>query len=349
MSRLYFYVYPSAFQNPGGGEILLLKTKQYLEKYGVPVKLFDMWNDKFQQGDILHVFGSVKEALGLMETAKSKGVKIVHSPIIWYNWQSTLSIAYGFRDRALSILRQAAKSFFPQIHSARKKMMRLADAIIAGSAMEGDQIHRYFLIPRERIHTIYYGADPWYAQASPGLFTQKSGLKDFVLMAGRIEPRKNQLHLIRALKGSGIPLVLAGSAVSWHENYAQQCRAEADASMHFVGHLQPDSEELRSAFTACSVFALPSWFETPGLAALEAGLAGARLVITREGSTREYFREYASYANPGSISDIRKKIFAALEAPKTSGLQNFLKENFTWDLMALKTIRLYETLGLKRA
>ena len=67
---IYFYVYPSAFQNPGGGEILLLKTKQYLEELGVNVRLFDQWQHRFQSGDLLHVFGSVKEALGLMETAK---------------------------------------------------------------------------------------------------------------------------------------------------------------------------------------------------------------------------------------------------------------------------------------
>ena len=64
--KVCFYVYPSAFQNPGGGEILLLKTKEYLEKAGVEVRLFDMCHDRFQEGDLLHVFGSVKEALGLM-------------------------------------------------------------------------------------------------------------------------------------------------------------------------------------------------------------------------------------------------------------------------------------------
>src|SRR3989338_6602079 len=116
---IYFYVYPSAFQNPGGGEILLLKTKEYLERSGVKVKLFDMWNDRFQKGDILHVFGSVKEALGLMEVAKSKGVQIVHSPIVWYNWQSTFGISYHWKERLLCVARQAAKSAFPFLPSAR--------------------------------------------------------------------------------------------------------------------------------------------------------------------------------------------------------------------------------------
>src|SRR3989338_8858482 len=158
-NSIYFYVYPSAFQSPGGGEVLLLKTKEYLEKQGVEAHLFDMWNDRLNEGDLLHVFGSVKEALGLMETAKTKGVKIIHSPIIWYNWQSTFQIAYPFKDRVLCVLRQMAKTFFPMIPSERKKMMQLADVVLAGSLMEAEQISRYFLIPKERIKVVPYGVD----------------------------------------------------------------------------------------------------------------------------------------------------------------------------------------------
>ena len=46
------------------------------------------------------------------------------------------------------------------------------------------------------------------------------------------------------------------------------------------------------------MFALPSWFETPGLAALEAALAGCSVVITPFGSTREYFGDLVEYARP---------------------------------------------------
>src|SRR3990167_5426594 len=98
---IYLYAYPSAFQNPGGGETLLLKTKEYLEKMGVEIKLFDLWTDRFKEGDLLHVFGSVKETLGLMQSAKSKGAKIVISPIIWYNWQSALHIPYNLSERLM--------------------------------------------------------------------------------------------------------------------------------------------------------------------------------------------------------------------------------------------------------
>lgn len=344
---LYFYVYPSAFQNPGGGEILLLKTKEYLEKQGVKVHLFNQWTDRFKESDILHVFGSVKEALGLMEVAKSKGVKIVHSPIIWYNWQSSLKISYKLTDRVLCLLRQLAKTVCPAIPSDRKKMMQLADVVSAGSQAEAEQIHRYFLIPENQIRIVTYGVDSDFESADPRLFEQKYGVRDFVLMVGRIEPRKNQLQLIRAMKGQNCQVVMIGSPVSSHLDYYQRCRSEAASNMHFMGHLDASSVELKSAFRACNVFALPTWFETPGLSALEAGLAGAKIVITREGATHEYFEDYADYVNPASVRDIRDTILKALRREKTSDLKGHIRQHYLWDHTATQQLKVYESLGFK--
>lgn len=341
---LFFYVYPSAFQNPGGGEILLLKTKEHLEKLGTSVRLFDLWNDRLKEGDVLHVFGSVKEALGLMETAKTKGVKIVHSPIIWYNWQSSFRIAYALKERWLCVLRQAAKTFFPALPSERRRMMQVADVVLAGSEMEAWQIQKYFLISREKIRVVPYGADAHFQEADGNLFTKKHGIENFILSVGRIEPRKNQLNLIRAVKDENIPLVIIGSPVSHHMEYYRQCRNEASSNIKFVDFLDRDSAELRSAFAACDVFVLPSWFETPGLAALEAGLAGAKIVITRGGSTREYFRDLVIYADPGKPEDIKKQIQTALQQKKTSVLKNHIARNYLWENTAKQTLSVYHSL-----
>lgn len=344
---IYFYVYPSAFQNPGGGEILLLKTKEYLEKSGITVKLFDMWQDRFKEGDLLHVFGSVKEALGLMETAKSKGVKIVQCPIIWYNWQSALCMAYSTKERIMYVLRQAAKEFFPAVPSSRKKMMELADIVLAGSDMEGEQIARYFLIPRDKIRTVHYGADKIYEQAKPDFFEKKHDLKDFVLTVGRIEPRKNQLRLIKAFKNSNYQLVIIGAPVAHHMDYYERCLSEAGPNVKFLGPLASDSVELLSAYAACKVFVSPAWFETPGLAALEAGLSGANVVITQGGSTREYFKHFAEYVNPASVEDIRNKIENAMKTEKTKALRDYIRKNYLWEHSAQKTAAYYKELGVQ--
>lgn len=344
IKSVYFYVYPSAFQNPGGGEILLIKTKKYLEKLGVEVRLFNLWSDKFKTGDLLHVFGSVKEALGLMETAKSKGVRIVISPIVWYNWQSSFQVPYKVKERVFCILRQTVKSILPFAPSARKTMMQISDIVLAGSQMEADQIRRYFLIPKQRIKVVPYGADECFDGVSEEHFDNKYHLKDFVLTVGRIEPRKNQLNLIRAMKGVDKPLVIIGRQVSHHEAYYQKCRREAGPNVHFLGAVEAESQDLKSAFAACSVFVLAAWFETPGLAALEAGTSGARIVITEQGSTKEYFKNYVDYVNPANVDDIRTKIINAFRQPKTNKLQQHLRQNYLWKNTAEQTLNAYHSL-----
>ena len=46
-----------AYQYYGGGEVLLNKTAEYLNKEGVDFKFFDPWHDKVEDFDVVHFFG----------------------------------------------------------------------------------------------------------------------------------------------------------------------------------------------------------------------------------------------------------------------------------------------------
>jgi len=338
---IYFYLYPSAFQNPGGGEVQLLKTKQYLEKQGIKISLYDQWRDRFEKGDLLHVFGSVKYCHGLMRTAKEVGVKLVLSTIAWSDWSSALYTYPDWKQRALNVIRHAAKAFFPWTPSLRKSMMESADIVMPNSQAEACQLTRFFRIPRGKIRVIPNGVDAHYENGNPELFVSRYGLKDFFLCVGRIEPRKNQLALIRAHRGLERPLVLIGETVSRYQEYEGMCRREAASNVHFLGYVPNDSELLRSAYAACDTFVLPSWFETPGLAALEAGLAGAKVVVTSGGSTREYFGEDAFYADPRRSSNIREAMTLASRQPRNDHLQQRIHQNYLWEKVASKVAECY--------
>ena len=101
---------------------------------------------------------------------------------------------------------------------------------------------------------------------------------------------------------------------------------------------------LASAYAACDVFALPSLFETPGIAALEAGLAGAKIVITPHGGTKEYFGEMATYVEPLEVRSIRDGIREALEAKKDLRLRDHIAGHFLWKHVAEKTREVYDDL-----
>jgi len=343
--RVAFYSYPSAFQNPGGGEVQLLKTKEYLEKSGVEVKLFDQWSDDLDDFDFLHVFGSVKDCVGLMETSRNKGVKVALSSIFWSSFKRALYEGPGVSTKADLFARHLAKIVFPRFPSGRRRTMLLSDVIFPNSEMEKQQLKRLFGIRDERIRVVPNAIDERFLDADPGAFRDKFGTEDFVLAVGRIEPRKNQLNLIKAMKGSGLKLVVVGDPVSDYAGYYDMCRKESGSDVVFTGGFRHGEGLLESAYAACSVFAAPGWFETPGLAALEAAAAGAPVAITKYGCTMEYFGEDADYFDPSDPRDIRKAVLRARTAGKerTQSMKERIKTSYLWENTARETLRGYES------
>lgn len=339
--RVVFYAYPSAFQNPGGGEIQLLKTKEALQRKGVEVKLFNQWQDSFDDFDILHVFGSVKDCLGLMHSAKNKGLKIALSTIFWSSFKRSFFESARIKTRAELALRHLTKLLVPVFPSGRRKMMALADILLPNSRAEVVQLKRLFALPERKMQVVANGVDEWFKNARKDIFVAKFGLSDFVLAVGRIEPRKNQLNLIKALSDFDKELVIIGNPVSDYQDYYRTCKKEAGRRVHFLGGMAQDDPLLASAYTACAVFVSPGWFETPGLAALEAGLAGAKLAVTKYGCTREYFLDLVEYFDPSNIKDIRRAIAAELKTDTSRRLQEHILYHYTWDKVAESTLAAY--------
>ncbi|MFA6601154.1 MAG: glycosyltransferase [Candidatus Omnitrophota bacterium] len=344
LPRVAFYVYPTAFQNPGGGEVQLLKTKEYLERLGVPVKLFDPWHDRLLDFDLLHTFGSVKDALPMMEEARRAGIKNVLSTICWYSWKSAWGTYPDLRTRAVQMVRHAAKVWAPFLPSERRRMMEISDLLLPNSLSEAEQLTRFFCVPRNKVRVIPNAVDPVFEGVKPDLFRNQYGLEHFILVVGRIEPRKNQLGVIRALKGVDADVVVIGDSVSRYRDYEAQCRKEAGEKVHFLGYLPHDSELLRSAYAACDTFLLATWLETPGLAALEAGLAGAKVVVTREGATEEYFGPHAAYVSPDRPREIRDTVMSVFRKAPGPGLREHIRQNYLWPAAAGKLLTAYQSL-----
>ena len=127
-----------------------------------------------------------------------------------------------------------------------------------------------------------------------------------------------------------------------HERYAARCRRLADASVTFVRALPHGGAPLVDAYAACGCLALVSWFETPGLAALEAAMSGTPLVLTDRGATREYFGPLAQYVSPRDETSIRRNVLWALEQPRSESLARHVASQFTWKRAAKATIEAYE-------
>ncbi|MFT8657203.1 MAG: glycosyltransferase [Acetobacter papayae] len=306
--KVAFNTYPWAFCCPGGGEQQIVYYRDFLPGAGVEVIPHDIWAPRLAEVDAVHFFSVMGGSSAFCGYVKAMGKPLVVSSSLWVTPETT--------------------GLYP-IDEIRHQLS-LANVIVPNSHREADALSSVLGLPRERFMPVYNGVDPLFAEPVPGaLFRERFGIEgDFILNVGNIEPRKNQLGLVRAAQGLDLPVILVGHVRE--QAYFDQVMEEAQGRARYVGALAHEDPALRSAYAACSVFVLPSTLETPGLAALEAAATGARLVVTAEGSTEEYFGDMVHYVDHTAPDDIRAKIQAALAAPVAPALREQVLTRFLW-------------------
>jgi glycosyltransferase involved in cell wall biosynthesis len=332
-----------AFQAPGGGENQLVQTGTHLEARGVPVRLFSPWTDRLETARLLHLFGMSREGLELAQVARRRSVPVVLSPICWYQPRALAALEHGPLRKLASLAVLGLRTMAaPSVPSWRRELLGLADFVLPNSRSEANQLMRLFAVPTERIRVVPNGVLPSVASASPELFRSQWGAEPFVLFVGRIEPRKNVLRLIKALQGLGLPLVVIGDVPPGREDYERTCRRAGMGRVTWLGRLDHQDPLLASAYAAARVFALPSWFETPGLAALEAGLAGCSITVTPFGSTRDYFGDLVEYARPDRTAEIRRAVVKCWEDGPDPRLSRLIATHYLWPNVAQITSEVYD-------
>jgi len=335
---------PGAGAAPGGGEVPLLGTAAALRSFNVETVLAAPTPERLAHVDCLHLFGSVPEHRPAVAAARRMGLPVVLSTIAWFE------LANCWREPRLAVWRACAAARFraraacPWLPSWRRRLYQAVDLLLPNSRAEAAQLVRYFGVPRRRIRVVPNGTDPRFAQGEPGLFARRMGGRRFALCAGRIEPRKNQLGLLRAMRESPVGVVVLGDAVPGRERYLAQCRNEAGPRTLFLPRLDHDDPLLAAAYAACGCLVLPGWFETPGLAALEAALSGAPLVLTTGGASREYFGRHATYIDPDDHAGMRRAVERAVQRPRDLALATHVRNHFTWHAAARATRRAYDAL-----
>jgi glycosyltransferase involved in cell wall biosynthesis len=307
--KTLFSTYPMAFHTPGGGEIQLLQYKKFLSEFSVEIELFNLWDPEFLKFDLVHFFSCMSGSVHFCSFVKSIGLPLLVSPNLW--------------------ITEDNKNKYP-FDEIRTQFV-LSDKLICNSNMECELLARTFNIPREKFVTVYNGVDEsFFENVHPGLFRQEFNIDGpFILNVANLESRKNQMHLIKAMKSfPEMKLVLIG--YERDPEYAKECKKEGGDQVKYVGSLPHDSALLKSAYAGCELFALPSTLETPGLAALEASACSAKILITAEGCAREYFGEGATYVNHDDVGDIIRGIKSALSQPQTLLPTLVTRANFTW-------------------
>lgn len=342
--KILFNCNNSAFQAPGGGEILLLKTREFLIKNKINVKLFSQWEDKLEDYDLLHNFGLSNNCYNLVNLAYNKKVPLAITPI--YSWPS---LSFAIKS-GVTIEHKVNLSAYALIHNIGflnrftvvKKMLEKANKILPDSKAEANLLIKTYKINKNKFYPIPNGVDERFYSADKREFVNKFNLEDFILYVGRVESRKNVLTLIQIMNKLNLPLVIIGDAPPNAMKYYNLCKKIAKKNIYFLGKMNHESSLLESAYAASKVIVLPSWLETPGLSALEGGLTGANIVVTSRGSAKEYFKDYAYYIDPYNKKDIKNKILEAYSQEKNSEVRKHINKNFLWKKVIKGVKEVYE-------
>ncbi len=353
---------PDAYTRFGGDVVQAEKTAAALRKLGV-----NAWvstGGDLAKADVAHIFNLLTPEWTLRQVRAAESLRkpVVLSTVYWRNLSQLagalltlpgllppLLRAVSGRRSSNSAARPRSVALFPASHRREFRKILAASRVLAPNSQgEADRLVTDFpeLRPRrDAIRVVPNGVDvdAFDRQSADHEAPLPPGLPErFALCVARIDYRKNQLRLIRATQRIGLPLVLRGDPPTeslLHDAYFEACRRRGGA-VTFVGPVGEDV--LWSLYRRCAVHCLPSFYETPGLSNLEAGLAGKPIVATPYGPTREYFGDLAEYCEPTRVASIAAAIERALDGPRQEGLAARIRERFTWARAAEATRAAYQ-------
>ena len=363
--KILFQSRSTLYSVPGGDTVQLEKTAEYLRRLGVVVDISTELNPSLRGYDLVHLFNLMRPQEVYLQAANAKkyGIPVALSTIYGLYTEYERKARTGFAgvlgrnlspwqiERLKVVARAIANRELGKggllvaalgYRALCSRVVSMTDVFLPNSSGEMYRVHNDFEGATRKPYVVVPNAvdiqtfDPERVSISPEI----ERFRGCVLSAARIEGRKCQLELVKAVKDLPVYLVLIGKPAPNHMSYFDAIRREANNRVHFIG--QVNHSELAQYYAVAKVHALISWMETPGLSSLEAGAMGCNLVITEKGDTRDYFGDAAYYSDPESVDSIRNAIQCALAAQPPRLLQEKIRSEFTWTKTADKTFEGYQ-------
>lgn len=334
--RVLFISRPDVFLHRGGDTVHMEQTARFLSKLGVQVD-FEAQASGAGQYDLIHFFNLNRPA-PLLPYLKGKHPPLVVSSIyvdyraadrVQSPWRSFLQKGLG--PHAMEYLKEGARSlrkkhpappakYWLEGHKAAvQEVLDHCSLLVTASAAEQQIIKEDYTYPGA------YLVLPLGSEHIPPVVNSRA--RSGIVQVARLEPLKNQIKLIEAVKSLNLSLRIIGEAAPAHQSYEKRCRKLGGEQVRFLG--SASVEEVGSALAHARVHALPSYYESTGLASIEALLCGCQIVVSDHPIQREIFGEHAFYGDPSSVESIAAALEKALSS--TEEHQAWAKAHFRWE------------------
>ncbi len=354
--KVAFISRATLYTTPGGDTKQVDMTAKYLRQLGVDVDVCLTSDDiDYQQYDLLHFFNIIRPADILGHIEKAKKPYVVSTIFLDYGsfekqarkglmkWMNML-----FSEDTIEYIKAVARwvkngekigsaNYLKWGHAKSiKHVAANSEILLPNSESEYRRLSNKYHI-EHAYHVVPNGIDDSVANI---VSSKNDKYKDAILCVARIEGRKNQLNLIRALNNTKYKVFIHGKPSPNNIGYYEQCKKEAADNIHFTTWLT--EEELYQMYYSAKVHILPSYFETTGLSSLEAAVMGCNIVVTDKGDTKDYFKDDAWYCEPDDTASIKDAIDKAFDAPYNEQFRERILKNYTWLRAAEETLAAYK-------
>ena len=305
-----------------------LTWKRILEDRGHQVDLADGWHFlDYAQYDLVQMFGKPINLLYDIRGVQMKTKNIVVAPIFDkdpnYSFSTYKLLSYFGSERL-----RTYNNFY-----ALRKAKDLVKGCLVRSQYEKDVMVNVF------------GFEPGICKVvmlSNGTDGESysSERENFCLHISRLGiPGKNVKRLIEAAEKYQFRLVLGGM-LKESEKKTFDSWIEGRHNITYLGFLS--EEKKRELCMKAKVFALPSFVEGVGLAALEAATLGCDIVITNIGGPKEYYGGLAKAVNPNSVDEIGQAVRFFLDGNSFQpALSEHIIENYSDEKVAMNLEKAY--------
>jgi glycosyltransferase involved in cell wall biosynthesis len=334
--------YPATWQHEGGHRTQQSETASALRRLGVDAEIGNVEIALDSSADVVHFFGDPRP---LLARGRPRG-RLIVSPVHWPSWVE-LGPVYRRGGTMHVLSRRVQHSLAPlrrpravrrrrENFEARLAAIAAVDLVVTNSNAEAALLAADTNGPLPPVHVAHSGVDASFAHGDARRGGELVGCKSFVLCVGRVEPIKNQLSLALAMRKVPETLVLVGEVLPGNESYLADCRHALPSLIH-VPHIERAA--LPHVYAAAKAHVLPSWFETTGLATMEALAAGLPAVAGRSVCVEEYFKDRATLVSPLDIRSLRRAIHEELD--RGVGRGRDVVERYSWDRTARELLDAY--------
>ncbi|OKS86923.1 glycosyltransferase family 4 protein [Mucilaginibacter polytrichastri] len=355
--RVAFITRLNLYTIAGGDTVQIEQTARQLINLGVEVDILRSIDViPYEKYDLLHFFGIPRPGDMVHHS------KLANKPFVVSTIHCTYGEYYKYNRKGLGAIfanlsadsmeyfktiarwlvgkdhRPSLNYFLTGQRRSIIEVLKTADFILPNSQSELDRLKEIYTDKVKSV-IVTNGINPEKFPYNPAI--QKDD--NLVICVGRIENRKNQLNLIKALNNTTFKLVLIGAPSANQNDYYQQCREAAGPNVTFLNRIPHD--ELVNYYQLAKTHVLASWFETTGLSSLEAAIMRCNIVITEKGDTREYFGDDAFYCDPENPESIRAAVEKAGKATFNEALAEKIVISHTWKMAAQQTLEAYRLLA----